>query len=141
MECVRCRLHAGLRLQFRADDVDIAIYLINKGPSSSLDGHILKEAWHVKGKLLIFKDFWLKPFPTLIKKIEQSLRQNQINVPLLDMELVTLVIAFMIMKNTKSLGEEMSYSMKRFCIRIRCRKKKTKNTQCLMRKSEGSCKP
>jgi len=39
------RLHAGLALQFRAELVDTAIYLINKGPSSSLDGGILEEAW------------------------------------------------------------------------------------------------
>ena len=53
------------------------------------------------------------------------------------MVLMILVISFMIMKNTKSLGEKMSSSMKMFCIRIRCRKrnmkKKTNNTLCLMR--------
>ena len=46
MERARCmRLHAGLPLQFSVDDVDIAIYLINRGPSSSLDGGIPDEAW------------------------------------------------------------------------------------------------
>jgi len=46
MECARCmRLHAGLSLQFRADAVDIVVYLINRGPSSSLDGGIPEEAW------------------------------------------------------------------------------------------------
>ena len=79
----------------------------------------------------------MKPLPTLIKKIKQILRLNQRIVPLLDMVLMILVIAFMIMKNKKSLGAEMSYSMRRFCIRIRCRKRnrknKTENTQCLMR--------
>jgi hypothetical protein len=39
------RLHAGLRLQFWANAVDIVIYLINRGPSSSLDGRILEEEW------------------------------------------------------------------------------------------------
>jgi hypothetical protein len=34
------RLHAGLPLQFWADVVDIVVYLINRGPSSSLDGRI-----------------------------------------------------------------------------------------------------
>jgi hypothetical protein len=34
------RLHAGLPLQFWAGAVDIVVYLINKGPSSSLDGRI-----------------------------------------------------------------------------------------------------
>jgi transposase InsO family protein len=39
------RLHAELPLQFWADVVDTAIYLINRGPSSSLDGGISEEAW------------------------------------------------------------------------------------------------
>jgi hypothetical protein len=39
------RLHAGFPLQFWEDAVDTVIYLINKGPSSSLDGRILEEAW------------------------------------------------------------------------------------------------
>jgi hypothetical protein len=39
------RLHAGFPLQFWAYAVDIVLYLINIGPSSSLDGGILEEAW------------------------------------------------------------------------------------------------
>jgi len=74
----------------------------------------------------------MKPLSTLINKIEQSLRKNQRNVPLFDMVLMILVIAFMIMKNKKSLGVEESYSMKRFCIGInymkRNRKKRKENT-------------
>jgi transposase InsO family protein len=34
------RLHAGLPLQFWANAIDIFVYLINRGPSSSLDGGI-----------------------------------------------------------------------------------------------------
>jgi hypothetical protein len=34
------RLHTGFPLQFWADAVDIVVYLINRGPSSSLDGRI-----------------------------------------------------------------------------------------------------
>ena len=49
----------------------------------------------------------MRPLSILIKKIEQSLRQSQRNVPLLDMVLMILVIAYMIMKITKSLGAEM----------------------------------
>jgi len=46
MEHARCmRLHAGLPLQFWAVVVDTIVYLINRGPSSSLDGGILEEAW------------------------------------------------------------------------------------------------
>jgi hypothetical protein len=39
------RLHVGLPLQFWVDDVDTAVYLINIGPSISLDGRIPEEAW------------------------------------------------------------------------------------------------
>jgi hypothetical protein len=48
-----------------------------------------------------------------------------------------LVIAYGIMKITKSLGVEMSYSMRRSCTKISCKqrnkKNKNQNTQCLMR--------
>jgi hypothetical protein len=43
----------------------------------------------------------------LIKKIEQSLRQNIRNVPLLDMVLMILVKACGIVKIKKSLGVKM----------------------------------
>jgi transposase InsO family protein len=39
------RLHAGFPLQFWADVVDTVVYLINRGPSSSLDGRIPEEEW------------------------------------------------------------------------------------------------
>ena len=52
------RLHAGLPLQFWADAVDTAVYLINRGPSTSLDGGIPEEAW--KGKKVNYS--FLKPF-------------------------------------------------------------------------------
>ena len=46
MESARCmRLHAGLPLQFWANVADTDAYLINRGPSSALDGGILEEAW------------------------------------------------------------------------------------------------
>ena len=37
--------HASLPLKFWVDVVDIVVYLINRGPSSTLDGAILEEAW------------------------------------------------------------------------------------------------
>ena len=44
MENARCmRLHAGFPLQFWVDVVNTAIYSINRGPSSALDGGILEE--------------------------------------------------------------------------------------------------
>jgi transposase InsO family protein len=132
------RLHASLPLQFWADAVDTVVYLINRGPSSSLDGIIPEEEWTGKKVNYYFlKTFGCEAFSILIKKIEQSLRQNPRNVPLLDMVLMILVIAYGIMKITKSLGVEMSYSMRRSCTKISCRernrKQKNKNTQCLMR--------
>jgi hypothetical protein len=36
------RLHVGFRLHFWEDVVDIVVYLINRGPSSSLDGGIIR---------------------------------------------------------------------------------------------------
>jgi hypothetical protein len=49
MECARSmRLHASFPLQFWADIVDIVVYLINIGPSISLDCGIPEEAWMVK---------------------------------------------------------------------------------------------
>jgi hypothetical protein len=49
MECSRSmRLHAGLPLQLWVDVVDIVVYLINIGPSSSLDGGIQRRHKWVK---------------------------------------------------------------------------------------------
>ena len=46
MEHTMCmRLYAGFPLQFWVDVVNIAIYLINRGPSSALNGGIPEEAW------------------------------------------------------------------------------------------------
>ena len=42
------RLHARFPLQYLEDVVDTIVYLINKGPSSSLGGVILEEAWTSK---------------------------------------------------------------------------------------------
>jgi transposase InsO family protein len=38
-------LHASFPLQFWADVVDTIVYLINRGPSRSLDGRIPEEEW------------------------------------------------------------------------------------------------
>ena len=48
----------------------------------------------------------------LIKKIEPSLRINPRNVPLLDMELMILAIAYGIMRVTKSLGVKIIFNEK-----------------------------
>jgi hypothetical protein len=57
------RLHVGFPLQFREDAVDIAVYLINKGPSSSLDGRIPEEEWiGKKVKYTFLKTFGCEAF-------------------------------------------------------------------------------
>ncbi|KAH9294173.1 hypothetical protein KI387_040625 [Taxus chinensis] len=49
MECARSmRLHVGFPLQFWVDAVDIVVYLINRGPSSALEGGVPEEAWTSK---------------------------------------------------------------------------------------------
>ena len=46
MERARCmRLHVGFPLQFWADAINTVVYLINRGPSRTLDGEIPQEAW------------------------------------------------------------------------------------------------
>jgi hypothetical protein len=134
MECARSmRLHVGLPLQLWVDSIDIVVYLIKRGPSSSLNGIIPEEAWTGKKVNYFFLRLSVvKHLSLLIKKIEQSLRQNPRSVPLLDMVLMILVIAYGIMKIKKSLGVEMLYSMRRSCTKINCRernrKKKSQNT-------------
>jgi hypothetical protein len=39
------RLHVGFPLQLWENVVDTIVYLINRGPSSSLDGRIPEEEW------------------------------------------------------------------------------------------------
>ena len=39
------RLHVGLPLQFWADAIDTAVYIISIGHSSALYGGIIEEAW------------------------------------------------------------------------------------------------
>ena len=106
MECARCmRLYVGLPLQFWDN---VVVYLINGRPSSILDGGILEEAWISKRVNYSFlRTFGGEALSILIKKIEQSMRLNPRNAYLLDMGLMILVIAYGVMKITKSLGVEM----------------------------------
>ena len=49
MERARCmRYHSGCPSQFWTDVVDIVVYLINRGPSSALDGGIPEGPWTSK---------------------------------------------------------------------------------------------
>ena len=109
MEHARCmRLHVGFPLQFWADAVNTTVYLINRGPSSTFDGGILEEALTSKQvKYSFLRTFGCETFVHIDKDIEQSLRLNPRNAPLLGTGLMILVIAYGIMKTTKSLGVEM----------------------------------
>jgi hypothetical protein len=69
----------------------------------------------------------VKHLSILIKKIEQILRKNPRSVPLLDKVLMILVFAYGIMKIKKSLGVEMSYSMRISCTKVICRERNKKN--------------
>ena len=64
MDRVRCmRLHVGFPLQFWVDAVNTAIYLINRGTSSALDGGIPEEAWTGKEiKYSFFRTFGCEAF-------------------------------------------------------------------------------
>jgi len=139
MEHARCmRLHAGFPLQFWVDVVDNFVYLINKGSSSSLDRGIREKAWTGKKVSYSFlKNFGCEPFVHINKENRTNLEAKSKKCTFIGYGVNDFCYCFMIMKKIKSLGEEMSYSMKRFCIRISCRKrnrkKKTENTQCLTR--------
>jgi len=69
MENVKCmRLHVGFPLQFLVDVVVIFVYLIKGGPSSSLDGGILEEAWtSIKLYYSFLKTFYSEAFFNIIK--------------------------------------------------------------------------
>jgi hypothetical protein len=101
------RLHAGLPLQFWANAVDTLVYLINRGPSSSLDGGVPEEAWiGKKVNYSILKPFGCEAFVHIDKENRTKLEAKSKKCTL-DMVLMILVIAYMIMKITKSLGAEM----------------------------------
>jgi hypothetical protein len=81
------------------------------------------------------KTFGCEAFVHIDKENRTKLEEKSRSVPLLDTLLMILVIAYGIMKITKSLGVEMSYSMRRSCTKLSCRernrKKKNQNTQVL----------
>jgi transposase InsO family protein len=63
------RLHAGFPLQFWADVVDTVVYLINRGPSISLDGRIPEEEWTGKKvNYSILKTFGCEAFVHIDKE-------------------------------------------------------------------------
>ena len=94
MERARCMgFHAGFPFQFWVDAIKIIVYLINKGPSSALDGGIPEEAWTSKQvKYLFLRNSGCEAFFHIDKDD---------NVPLLDTGLMILVIAYGILKIAK----------------------------------------
>ena len=73
-----------------------------------MDGGIPEEAWTGKKVNYSFLiTFGCEAFVHIDKEIDQSLRLNPRNAPLLDTGLMILVITYGIMKITKSLGVEM----------------------------------
>ena len=88
MENSRCmRLHARLPLKFWVDVVDTIVYLINRGPSSSLDGGIPKEAWI--GKKVNYSFLFVKPFVTLILNFRSRKMSRSIHFRLLMFQIYT----------------------------------------------------
>ena len=88
MEHASCMtFQEGFPLQFWANAVNTAIYLMNKGPTSALDGGIPEEAWigkHVKYSFLEL--LVMKHFSILRKMIEQILKLNDFGYRLWDFE-------------------------------------------------------
>jgi hypothetical protein len=63
------RLHDGLPLYLWGDAIDTVVYLINRGPSSSLDGRIPEEEWTGKKVNYSFlKTFGCEAFVHIDKK-------------------------------------------------------------------------
>jgi hypothetical protein len=132
------RLHAGFPLQFWVDVVDIVVYLINKGPSSSLDGRIPEEEWTGKKVNYSFlKTFGCEAFVHIDKenrtKLESKSKKctfigygvNDFGYRLWDYENNKIIRSRDVIFNEKVMYKDQLQGKKQ--------KKKNKNTQCLMR--------
>jgi hypothetical protein len=132
------RLHVGFPLQLWEDVVDIFVYLINKGPSISLDGRIPEEAWTVKKVNYSFLNtFGCESFVHIDKENRTNLEAKSKKCTFIGYNVNDFGYRLWDYENKKSLGVEIPYSMRRSCTKISCRerkkKKKNQNTQCLMR--------
>ena len=71
------RLHVGFQLQFWADVVNTIVYLINRRPSSTLDGGIPQEAWTGKQvKYSFLRTFGYEAFVHIDKENRTKLEGN-----------------------------------------------------------------
>jgi hypothetical protein len=71
------RLRAGFPLQLWVDVIDIVVYLIKKGPSSSMDGGIPKETWTCKKVNYSFlKTFGCEAFVHIDKENRTKLEEK-----------------------------------------------------------------
>jgi hypothetical protein len=92
-----------------------------------LDGRIPEEEWTGKKVNYSFlKTFGCEAFAHIDKENRTKLEAKSLDIRKLDMVLMILVIAYGIMKITKSLGVDMSYSMRRSCTKISCRERNRK---------------
>ena len=118
------RLHAGLPLTFWAEAISTIVYLINRSPSTVLDGNLPEEAWTSKKVNYSFlKVFGCEAFMHIDKSLRSKL-ESKSRKSSLAMEKGILGIVYGILKIVKSLEVEMSFSMKIVCSRITCMKNK-----------------
>ena len=108
MERARCtRLHVGFPLQFWADTIDTPVYLIKRGPSSSLDRGILEEAWiGEKVNYSFLKTFGCEAFTHINKENRTKLEVKSKKCTFIGYGVNDFFIAFMVMKNTKSFSSK-----------------------------------
>ena len=136
MERARCmRLHPGLPLQLWADAVDTAVYLINIGPSSSLDGGIPEEAQTgIKVNYSFLKPFGCEAFVHINKENRTKLEAKSNKCTFIGYGVNDFGFGFHLYdyENHKIIRSGDVIFNERYCRRISCRKinrkKKTKNT-------------
>ena len=120
------------------DVVDTAIYLIKRGPSSALDSGIPEKAWTCKEVNYSFlRTFGCEAFVHIDRENRTKLEDKSKKCTFIGYIIDDFSYRLWDYENHKSIGVEMWYSMKSSCIKISCKernkKRKTKNTQCLMK--------
>jgi hypothetical protein len=103
-----------------------------------LDGGIPEEEWIGKKVNYSFlKTFGCEAFVHIDKENRTKLEEKSKKCTFIGYGVNDFGYHLWDYENKKSLGVEMSYSMRRLCTKISCRernmKKKNQNTQCLMR--------